>query len=116
LPTKYYVVNEFKVSKFLKFNKAVLHLKTVDSIHSNHLQDSPGISRNLQKPKQPPSPKKTTLKAVLVHNFNLKEKATYTVEATTNFLKKFKVHFEKRLLYYMNYFFCKNGKSNDLCM
>ena len=36
---------------------------------------------------------------VLVHNFNLQEKTTSTVEVTTNFVKKFKAHFEKKLLY-----------------
>ena len=37
---------------------------------------------------------------VVVHNFNLQEKTTSTVEVTTNFIKKFKAHFEKKLLNY----------------
>ena len=49
------------------------------------------------------SSKKDFLKAayytILVHNFNLQEKTTSTVEVTTNFVKKFKAHFEKKLLY-----------------
>ena len=36
---------------------------------------------------------------VVVHNINLQEKTTSTVEVTTNFVEKFKVHFEKKLLY-----------------
>ena len=47
--------------------------------------------------------KKIDIKAVyytvVVHNFNLQEKTTSTVEVTTNFVKKFKAHFEKKLLY-----------------
>ena len=43
------------------------------------------------------------LKAVyytgVVHNFNLQEKTTSTVEVTTNFVEKLKAHFEKKLLY-----------------
>ena len=46
---------------------------------------------------------KKSLKAVyytvVVHNFNLQEKTTSTVEVTTNFVKKFKAHFEKKHLY-----------------
>ena len=34
---------------------------------------------------------------IIVHNFNLQKKTTSTVEVTTNFVKKFKVHFEKKL-------------------
>ena len=45
---------------------------------------------------------KSLLKAVyytiVVHNFNQQEKTTSTVEVTTNFVKKFKAHFEKKLL------------------
>ena len=38
---------------------------------------------------------------VVVHNFNLQEKTTTsTIEVTTNFVKEFKAHFEKKLLYY----------------
>ena len=48
-------------------------------------------------------PRRTHLKAVyytvVVHNINLQEKTTSTVEVTTNFVKKFKAHFEKKLLY-----------------
>ena len=36
---------------------------------------------------------------IIVHNFNLQEKTTSTVEVTTDFAKKFKLHFEKKLLY-----------------
>ena len=36
---------------------------------------------------------------VVVHNFNLQEKTASTVELTTNFVKTFKAHFEKKLLY-----------------
>ena len=32
-----------------------------------------------------------------MHNFNLQEKTTSTVEVTTIFVKKFKAHFEKKL-------------------
>ena len=36
---------------------------------------------------------------VIVHNSNLQEKTNSTVEVTTNFIKKFEAHFEKKLLY-----------------
>ena len=42
---------------------------------------------------------KTVYYTVVVHNFNLQEKTTSTVEVTINFVKKFKAHFEKKLLY-----------------
>ena len=61
-----------------------------------------------------------------MHNFNLQEKTTSTVEEKPNFIKKFKAHFEKKLLYFdnmlksRNYFFRNikifHGKANDLCM
>ena len=35
-----------------------------------------------------------------VYHLNLQEKTTSTVEVTTKFVKKFKAHFEKKLLYY----------------
>ena len=34
-----------------------------------------------------------------MHNFNLQEKTTSTIEVRTNFGKKFMAHFEKKLLY-----------------
>ena len=62
-------------------------------------QSHEGQKRHLLRPFQ----SKVLLKAVyytaVVHNFNLQEKTTSTVEVTTNFVKKFKVHFEKKLLY-----------------
>ena len=42
---------------------------------------------------------KAVYHTVIVHNFNLQEKTTSTFEVTTNLVKKFKAHFEKKLLY-----------------
>ena len=36
---------------------------------------------------------------IVVHNFNMQEKTTSTVEVKTNFIKRFMAHFEKTLLY-----------------
>ena len=54
-----------------------------------------------------------------MHDFDLQEKTTSTVEVTTNFAKKFKAHFEKKLLYLRRVTSFKISKYfivNDLCI
>ena len=51
-----------------------------------------------------------------MHNFNLQEKTTSAVEVTTNFVKKFKAHFENKFLCQagITSFVIFHGKANDL--
>ena len=55
-----------------------------------------------------------------MQNFNLQEKTTSTVEVTTNFVKKFKANFEKKLCIKQELLLSNikifHGKANDLCM
>ena len=51
-----------------------------------------------------------------MQNFNLQEKTTSTVEVTTNFIKKLKAHFEKKLTSFVIHIKTFNGKANDLSM
>ena len=58
-----------------------------------------GQKRHLLRPFQSKELLKAVYYTAVVHNFNLQEKTTSTVEVTTNFVKKFKAHFEKKLLH-----------------
>ena len=50
----------------------------------------------------------------------MQEKPTSTVEVTTNFVKKFKAHFEKNFALSRNYFFRNikifHGNANSFCL
>ena len=58
-----------------------------------------GQKRHLLRPFQSKELLKAVYYTTVVHNFNLQEKTTSTVEVTTNFVKKFQAHFEKKLLH-----------------
>ena len=63
------------------------------------------------------TPLPSILEIQLEAQLYMQEKPTSTVEVTTNFVIKFKAHFEKKL---ENYFFRNikilHEKANDLCM
>ena len=55
----------------------------------------------------------------VVHNFDLQEKNYFNIEITTNFVKRFKAHFEKKLLNkarITSFEVSKYFIENDLCM